>query len=301
MQVHNLLPHLLEALAQWQNPPKKKQFAGFFAPMSRLLAPMLEDFGWHGRDGLYEVIKGLDWVAYRKETLKLDPVAEESRVRRIIDQVERCLGLTLQGDVILFGAFTLMDGYARFDQGRHRVYLGVDESHGRGAYLDILIAHELAHVAREPIPEIWSGFNLTPRMSHDDFVKLLPVAEHLLSEGFSCVLSELLNPREPVWHYVYQTEDTLARILEHGPAVDRVVHAHLRDRDASYDSLYDTGNYLPELPPYAHYVWAWLWASHLLRDLASNNPRQLLRLPAHDLVDDALSFTLPRMREISSS
>ena len=115
-----------------------------------------------------------------------------------------------------------------------------------------------------------------------------------MGEGFSCVISELLNPREPECHYVYQSEDGLERILAHGPAVDRAVHAHLRQKDAHYSTLYSPSSYVPQLPCYAHYVWAWLWVKHLLKDRASGNPRELLRMSSHDLIDDALSFHLPK-------
>lgn len=293
MRVHNFLPQLLSALKRWDQRPSKDDFDSFLDPMRPILQPMLDDFG--GRTGpLYEVVEGLNWDSYRQEALLLDPVAEENRFLRIHDQVERCLGMTLTGDAVLFGAFTAMDGYARFNHGKHVVYLGVDESHGRGAYLDILISHELAHVAREPLPEIWAGFGLTPDMNHDAFVENLSVIEHLMGEGFSCVVSELLHPREPIWHYTYQTEASLKQILDHGPAIDRVIHRTLRNPNAHYQQLYNPSLYRPELPRYCHYVWAWLWTSHLLKDVASGNPRRLLKMCSKDLISDALSFTLPK-------
>ncbi|MBI3542340.1 MAG: hypothetical protein HY075_03585 [Deltaproteobacteria bacterium] len=265
MRVHNYLPDLLDALKRWERKPASCQVAEYLRPMEQLLAP-----------------------------LALDPAYEEARLKKSIDAVERCLGITLTGDAVLFGAFTTMDGYARFDHGKHCVYLGVDESHGRGAYLDILVAHELAHVAREPLPEIWAGFGKTPDMSHDEFTENLPVIEHLMGEGFSCVVSELLNPREDACHYVYQTEDGLSRVLEHGPAVDRAIHKILKDPKGRYQSLYNTRLYRPELPLYAHYVWAWLWVTRLLEEKAGGNPRILLNMPSHELVEHALKFKLPK-------
>ena len=296
MKVHNFLPHLLEALKRWPTRPTEQEFAQYLRPMKTLVKPMVDDFIDRFGGGLYQVTEGLNWEVYRDEALLLDPVAEEIRARVHLENVEKCLGVKLEGDVVLFGAFTAMDGYARFDHGKHTVYLGVDESHGQGAYLDILISHELTHVAREPLPEIWAGFGLTPKMSHDEFTQNLPVIEHLMGEGFSCVISELLNPREPMWNYVYQSENSLARIIKHGPAVDKVVHAELRKKkNGNYGSLYNTSSYVPELPRYAHYVWAWLWATHVLKEHAGGNPRMLLKMSSKDLYDDALAFKLPKV------
>lgn len=294
MKVHNFLPHLLEALKSWREPPAEKEFAAFLAPMESLLRPMLNDFGSRYHHGLYAVLQGLNWEAYRTEALLLDPEREERRVRTHIKNVEQLLGLELKGELVLFGAFTAMDGYARFDHGSHVVYLGADESHGRGAYLDILITHELAHVAREPLPEVWAGFGLTPDISHDQFTNLLPVIEHLMGEGFSCVVSELLVPSDEPWHYAYQTEDSLARVLQHGPAIDKVVHAEIKKRHGDYGKLYNTSRYVPPIPMYGHYVWAWLWAKHVLRDLAGGVPKKMLHMCSKELIDDALRFKLPR-------
>ena len=174
MRVHNFLPQLLEALKRWKTRPTGDEFAAYLKTMEAMLRPMLEDFGARTHAGLYQVLEGLNWDHYRDEALGLNAEGEEKRIRKLIDEVERCLGITLSGEIVLFGAFTAMDGYARFEKGHHCVYLGVDESHGRGAYLDVLVAHEFAHVAREPLPETWNGFGLSPKMSHDDFVVRRP-------------------------------------------------------------------------------------------------------------------------------
>lgn len=299
MKIHNWLPHFLKAMRRWDKRPDESEFTAFVAPMWQQLEPMLSDWGATGPDVLYEVACGLNWDAYREEALTLDADKEEARVRHIIKGVEDLLGLSLSGEVVLFGAFTAMDGYARFERGKHCVYLGVDESHGRGAYLDILIAHELAHVAREPLPEIWAGFGLAPDMTHDQFVENLPVIEHLMGEGFSCVVSELLIPDEQPWHYAYQTEDSFKQVLVHGPAVDREIHRELKNPNGYYGSLYDTSRYRGRMPQYAHYVWAWLWARHALKTHAAGDPRRLLNMCSKDLYADALSFRLPKALESS--
>lgn len=291
MQIHNQLPLLLECLRGWESPPKLAAFEReYFAPLAPWLTTVFDD-----AQSLYAQLLELNWPQYRAETLTLDPAFEEARVRRRLAQVEELFGLTLGGQVLLFGALTCMDGYARFHKGDHCVYLGVDESHGRGAYLDVLIAHELTHVVRETRPTVWSGWGLSLEMTHDDFTENLPVVEHLMNEGFSCVISELLVPGEDAWHYAYQSEDSLARVIEHGPAVDAVVHAELREADGDYSRLYSTRRYGRQMPAFTHYVWAWQWVKHLLRTHAGGDPQLLVGRCSKDFVADALAFRLERL------
>lgn len=295
MQIHNQLPLLLDCLRRWEARPGLVAFESeYYRPLSRWL-----DIVFGDARSLYVQLLELNWPAYRQETLALDPAREEQRLRRRLEQVEACFGVTLGGESLLFGAFTCMDGYARFDRGAHCVYLGVDESHGRGAYLDVLIAHELTHVVRETRPTVWSGWGrpaLRLEMTHDDFTEHLPVVEHLMNEGFSCVVSELLVPGEDAWHYAYQSEDSLARVVEHGPAVDAIVHAELQDPDGDYGRLYSPRRYGRQMPQFTHYVWAWQWVKHLLLDVANGDPKALVGRCSRELVDDALAFRLERVR-----
>lgn len=292
MIVHNRLRLLVDCARRWEARPGLAAFeAEYYVPLAGWLDAVFGD-----ARSLYLKLLELNWPQYRAETLRLDPVAEEARLRLRLEQVEGLFGLTLGGQALLFGAFTSMDGYARFHRAEHTVYLGVDESHGRGAYLDVLIAHELTHVVRETRPEVWSGWGLQPDMTHDEFTEHLPVVEHLMNEGFSCVVSEVLVPGQDAWHYAYQSEDDLARIIEHGPAVDAVVHAELRDPDGDYGRLYSPRRYGRQMPPFTHYVWAWQWVKHLLHARAGGDPRRLLDRCSKHLVDDALAFKLERLR-----
>jgi hypothetical protein len=280
MKIENRLPLLLACLRRWDRCPTERKFVEEYArPMESCSAGFFDDF--------HEVLTDLNWDVYRKEALQLDPEREEARLRARIQDIETLFGFPLEGEVILMGAFTGMDGYARFDQGSHRVFLGVDESHGRGRYLDVLIAHELTHVARESRPEVWEGFGLNPKMTQAEFTESQPVIEHLIGEGFSCAISELVVPGEPAWTYAYQSQDSLARILEHGPAIDRAIWRELRDPDGDYGRLYRIK------PVFAHYVWAWQWVKRLLRERCGGDPRLLVARCSKDLVEDALVFNLP--------
>lgn len=292
MKIHNALPHLIECLLAWEKAPSEDELNDrYLKPLEPLLRPMLEDFERYGRKGLHAVVTGLDWPTYRKETLAIDPAREEARLRTALEGVARETGVALEGEVVLFGSFTLMDGYARFDRGTHRVFLGADESHGRGVYHDILFSHELTHVARESRPTVWTGWGLDPKMDHDGFTASQTVIEHLMNEGLACAVSERLVPTKESWDYCYQTEDSLAKILQHGPALDRVIHAEIEAKGGHYYHLYDTERYEPEMPSYCHYAWAWMWVRTLLAKRGLR-PQDLVPLCSKEFIADALAFRL---------
>lgn len=297
MKIHNHLPRFVECMRRWRTPPGLDDFVReYYAPLEAQIGILFDD---GGAASFHEELFGLNWELYREEALRLDPGAEETRLRANLARVEGLLGLALEGELVLWSAFTLMDGYARFDRGSHRVFLAVDESHGRGAYIDVLTTHELAHVARESRPSVWRGFGLESLhlgMSHHDFTENLPVIEHLFGEGFSCAISELLQPGEDPWHYAYQTRDSLAFVIEHGPAVDRVVREELLDPRGDYGRLYNPRLYGPGMPAFSHYVWAWQWVRRLLEERAEGDPRRLLAVCSAEFRDSALRFEL---RELS--
>ena len=293
MKIYNTLQLFVDCLKKWETLPSESELLkNYLEPLENLLAPMLKDFSSHGRPSFYETLSSLNWKEYREQTLGLDPSRELKRLKHQMSLVENIFSLTLECEVVLWGAFTLMDGYARFDKGTHRVYLGVDEQFLHPHYLNILMSHELTHVARESRPSVWTGFGLDPEMSHTQFQKSQPVIEHLFSEGFSCVVSEILNPSDQPWNYVYQTKDSLEQVFENGPAVDRVVHHHLKDKSASYRTLYDLSQYSRQLPRYSHYAWAWQWVKKVLADFGHGDPKQILTLCSKELMDHAMSFRL---------
>lgn len=305
MEVINLLPHFVDCLKRWPQAPSESQVqADFVAPVEKWLAPLLSDF-WDFREAtLGSAIADLDWPAYRAHALGLDPAHEERRVQTQLAAVEKSLKHKLSGEIILFGAFKLMDGYARFDEGTHRVYLGADESYHQGAYLDVLYSHELTHVGRESQPEVWNGWGYPLKVPHDDLGNQIRVVEHLMSEGFSCVVSELVNPIngregcEGPWSYCYQTRESYAQIAAQAEQLDVRVHreltAEMNGEEAHFRTLYDLTTYSAEFAPFAHYAWAFHW----VRDLVYRHPSAKGEIDASlwvgkcskDLVDDAKKF-----------
>ena len=294
MRIHNFLPLLLDCLKAWEKIPSEKQFNDrYLSAVGPLLQPMLDDFSSFRGYGFYEYVKKeVDWAPYRTHALKLDSSKEEVRLKRCITRVEELLGVKLAGETVLFGAFSMMDGYARFERGSHRVFLGVDEDCGVSNYLDILITHELTHVARESQSGVWTGYGLDPKMSHDEFVKVQPVIEHLMGEGFSCAVSEILNPKEDAWNFAYQTQDSYKDIVRNGKKVAEKVHRELKDPKGYYRNLYDTEGYGVQAEWFVHYVWAWHWVKHLIRDRCNGDPKQLVGKCSKEFRDDALGFII---------
>jgi hypothetical protein len=294
VRIHNLLPHFLECMQRWKTPPGLRDFSECYY---RHVERFLEGTFFDDPADLHAALEDLHWDVYRTEALTLDPAQEEARVRRHLESIEKTFGFSLAGDIVLFGAFARMDGFARFERGTHRVLLGVDESHGRGAYLDVLVTHELTHVTRESRPEVWTGWGLDPKMERETYFESQPVIEHVFGEGFSCAISELLVPGQPPWAYAYQTQDSLAQVLRYGPALDRRIHAEIQKAHAEseYTSLYDPDEYDAPVPPYAHYVWAWQWAKKLLRERAGGDPRKLVAVSSKELMESALEFRLEKI------
>jgi len=276
MQIYNHLPLLIKCLHQWKTAPTEQQFLNdYFKPISETTGRFFQRF--------HESILDLDWEKYREHALKLVPEEQEARLRKHLADIENLFKFKLEGEVFLVGTFEDMDGYARFDRGSHKVYLGVDENYHR-PYIDILMTHELTHVARESRPEVWEGFGLNPKMTQKEFQLYQPVIEHLMGEGFSCVVSEILVPREDPWDYVYQTKESLADLYKRGPELDRFVKKQLKDPDGDY------GHYYGFHPVFAHYYWAMNWVKKVMHDFAGGDPQKLVTMSSKDFIEHALKF-----------
>jgi hypothetical protein len=289
MQIHNYLPGLIKCLERWKERPSEADFIeNYYDPMEKQVGEVFDG------EGLYSELVDLNWARYRRNVLMMDPAREEARLRKNMQDVEKLFGVELQGDAILLGTFHAMDGYARFNLGQHRVFLGVDESFANARYLDVLEVHELTHVVRESRPEVWEGWGLHPRMSHDEFVEKQPAIEHVFGEGFSCAVSELLVPGESPWHYAYQEEAGLEKIYKYAKSVDRAVHHELRlsEAEGDWSRLYNPNTYKPELPVFTHYVWGWQFAKSLIRSGKYGKPAEIVEVCSKKFVQDALEFEL---------
>ena len=279
MKAHNTLPLLVECLSRWKNVPSLAQFNADYAyPISSVMGDFFEDF--------HEVLLDLNWNEYRANALKISPENEEKRFQKNLALVETLFGFKLEGEVFLAGTFHSMDGFARFERGQHKVYLGLDESHMHGNYLDILTTHELTHVARESRPEVWQGFGLDPKMSRADYLEYQPVIEHVFGEGFSCVVSEILIPGEPSWKYAYQTAESIRVVQKNTKVLDRIIKHEVQSKDGDYGTLYGID------PVFSQYVWGYEWVKKLLHEKANGDPRQLVSRCSGDFMTECMDFRL---------
>ncbi len=279
MKVHNHLPLLIDCLHRWKECPSEKQFIEEYAkPLRATMGTFFDDF--------HDVLTDLDWKKYRKHALTLDPVFEESRFYENLKKVEDLFEFKLGGEVFLLGTFHSMDGFARFEKGEHRVYLGFDENHLNGRYLDVLTTHELTHVARESRPEVWQGYGLDPKMSRSEYLENQTVIEHLLGEGFSCLVSEILIPNEDKWKYTYQSRESLELVYQEREMLNRIIKKEIRDLDGDFGVFYGID------PVFSHYVWSAEWVRTLLRDHADGDPKKLVARCSKDFIEHALKFNL---------
>lgn len=290
MKITNLLKLQLECLNRWKNIPTLQQFKTEL--YNEVRSSFEEVFGNEEEIYEYFINPPLPWTEYRTQALKLNPTLEEMRIQNHVKKVENFFQLKLHGEIILFAMFSFIDGYARFDKGTHRVYIGLSTHHPSELYYDILETHELTHVARESRPETWGGWGLNPKATNDEFVETQPVLEHLFGEGFSCAISELLIPGRSEWEYTYQTKESLNLIRQHAKELNRVIHLEIKKeeinpKEADYSKLYHSEMYTPALPLFTQYVWATAWVKNLLKNYS---PQELLTTCSKDLRSNALDF-----------
>ncbi len=286
MKIHNTLPLLKEQLERWKSIPKESEFIQHYAkPMQKYVGDYFDDF--------YQVLGNLNWKEYRESTLECNDEKWEERLKKHIRDVEKLFNQKLTGEAVLFGSFHTIDGFARFDQGNHKLYLGIDESHNDGNYLDILMVHELTHVVREGKDSVWKGWNLNPKMSREEFLNKQPVIEHLFGEGFSCVISELLVPGEQPRKYCYQSAESYKHVLSYGKEVSERIHREIKKfENGDYGSLYNGSTYQPRMQQFTQYVWAFHWIKKLMSDVAKNNPNEIVDVCSKQFVEHALDFYL---------
>jgi len=290
MKIINLIDLQLKIIKSWEQFPSKEQFLkDFFSLGHAYFVGPLGDL-----EKNYELFQSnaSDWQEYREQVLKLKSCEEEAKIKINIDKVEHFFNIKLVGEVVLFVMFSYIDGYARFHEGTHRVFIGLTFPPPHPDYYDVLETHELTHVARESRPENWLSWGLQPNQKNEEFIQKQPALEHLFGEGFSCAVSELLNPGINIWEYVYQSKDGYELILKNADEVNRVIHEAIIQEEKTpgsfhYFKFYSEDTYNPPLPLFTQYVWAYAWVKELLK---KNTPQNLLTVCSKDLRSYALDF-----------
>lgn len=286
MRVLNLLGLFKECMQAWDTPPPSAEIHRRYTRTLR--GHTGEDWDWlageaHGLE--------IPWTTYRARILAMDPEGQERRVRQLAAQLQERLGVPITADVVLFSSFCSLDGFARYEKGAHRVYLGMDENLEDPEYLDILTVHELTHAARETQPKVWEGWGLPPKMEREHYLNSMPTLEHLFGEGYSCALSELLIPGLPAHRYVYleEAEETLVRANR--GAVNLAVNRELRLGDqGDFGKLYNPRTYSPPLPTMTHYWWAHHWVREVAKHFAAGDVTKLVGQCSKDFEEHALTW-----------
>src|ERR1700677_2792287 len=97
MEVRNALPLLIRCLERWDTPPDAGRFRReFVEPMAEYHPVAIGHEGPPSASSffsdLHETVSELDWDAYRAVALRLDPEAQERRVRRHLAAIEELFG-----------------------------------------------------------------------------------------------------------------------------------------------------------------------------------------------------------------
>ena len=131
--------------------------------------------------------------------------------RALVTRVESILspGRELPGELHLVPSLGAFDGFARYDQGHHRVLLGVDFPDANLDYLRALTAHELSHVHRDHQPEVWGHLGKPlAQISRAEYLEAVTAQEHLVSEGLATLFSQLLFPEiDLATHHYYEPHE----------------------------------------------------------------------------------------------
>jgi hypothetical protein len=203
------------------------------------------------------------------------------RAARVLERVEAFFGRPLEGELALIAGFGRLDGYARFDRGRHCVYIGVDYPEEADFYLDLIVAHELAHVAREGDPATWRRLGLPPDMTHDEFQERCPFEEHMIGEGLSTALSEEIFPGHRLHDYLFFEEEQAAWCLAHEAEI-RSGLRRFRGTCEEHYALYAREVVAPGSPERVQYYWGY----KLVKNAAGTGIplRALFSMPASDIM-----------------
>ncbi len=294
MKIINLLPIQLECLKRWETIPTLEIFRN---ELFEKIRPYFEEAIGNAEE-IYEYFKdpNLNWETYRSQALLINEEIELKRIKDNLNKVEDFFHLKLEGEIVIFAMFHYIDGYARFHKGTHRVFIGLCTEHQNNHYYDILETHELTHVARESRVETWHGWGIPHNLSNEEFVENQPVLEHLFGEGFSCLVSQILNPSFAEWEYVYQTQESFEMILNHAEEVNRVMYEQIKleeskPEEADYFKLYHSEHYNPPLPLFTQYVWAKAWVETLIKERPA---QELLTKCSLDFRIKALNFKLTK-------
>jgi hypothetical protein len=240
----------------------------------------MEDIaGWAAP--LADALAGFDPAHARRALASYARRGHPDRAGRTTVAVERFFGRPLDADLVLLAAFGWIDGYARFERGKHVVYVGADYPEPADHYLDLIIAHEVGHVVREGDPATWTALGLSIDMTHDEFTERCPFEEHMIGEGLSTALSEAIHPGLPLHEYLYFTEEQFAWCRAYAKDIAQALR-RFRGTSEQHYSLYGRDTITPGSPERTQYFHGWMAVRKLVQ--SGHDLRALFRMPAAEIL-----------------
>ena len=229
IKIHNLLPDAEKFLKVAQTEKKVDIYNLFqkyyFKPNKKILGPLFDDCkNW-----------GLGWLSCRKIFKKINIEKELKRLARVkkwgglqraqitIKKVEKIFNLKFSGNLVLFFSFIGIDGYTRFDKGKNTIYLGLDFPVKNDYYFDILLAHELTHLVRDSRQSVLESYGANFKMPHDEYIKKMTCAEHLVSEGLAGYVSSRIYPRYKPWDYLFYSKKQYDWCVKNHQLIDKTI------------------------------------------------------------------------------
>jgi hypothetical protein len=255
----------------------------YVEPNRQYLAPLFADMeGWSAP--LRDTLSGFDPARGRKALETTARRGYPDRARATVDRVEEYFGRKLDADLVLLAGFGRIDGYARFERGRHVVYIGVDYPDPADHYLDLIIAHEVGHVYREGDPGTWTSLSLDIDMTHDQFTERCPFEEHMLGEGLSTALSEQIYPGYPLHEYLYFTREQFDWCRAYEKDIAAALRRFRGTCEAHY-GLYARDAITPGSPERTQYFEGWMIVRRLVQQ--GKDLRELFKKPAKEILEMA--------------
>lgn len=175
----------------------------------------------------------------------------------LVLKIENFFGTPLIGEIVLIPSMGEIDGFARFEQGRHTVMLGIDFPDASLDYLRALTAHELSHVYRDHSPDVW-GFLGKPlrEISREDYLEATTAREHLVSEGLATLTSQAIFPNIPLHDHHYYDKEEMDWCLNHIEKIDQTLKKCLDSAQPDPWKFYSPGVITQDAPSRTHYFWA---------------------------------------------
>ncbi len=257
--------------------------AEYLAPHRAQLGPVLSDMeGWTAP--IADTLAGFDPARARRAIETAARRGYPGRAARTVEKVESFFGRPLDADLVLMAGFGRIDGYARFERGRHVVYIGIDYPEPADHYLDLIIAHEVGHVVREGDPATWKALGLDIDMTHDEFTERCPFEEHMLGEGLSTALSEAIYPGHAPHEYLYFTPEQWDWCRAYAKDIAAALRRFRGTREEHY-ALYARDAITPGSPERCQYFHGWMAVRSLLE--RGHDLRDVFRRGANEILEMA--------------